>query len=224
LTIGWFELTHPFEATLSITAPSVASNANKAVVGTHYINSSNSYSDANRQMVLNVAGIASVPVSADYSGEDWSILNKVFPKMDWKVSDGYREYPNTPPWPHALAAQAGEDIQVIVMGTAKNILQTEIARSFSGEVGPDALYFGKEFKPILCDSDESATYYDIYFSVALADKKSVYAKYEYSSGTAGGTESYTFGQELKLPKAGDEANSGVWTTSCVLKDAASQQQ
>jgi len=224
LTIGWFELRHPFEATLSITAPSVASNANKAVVGTHYINSSNLYSDANRQMVLNVAAIASVPLSANYSGEDWSILNKVFPAMDWKVSDGYREYPNTPPWPHALTAQAGEDIQVIAMGTAKYILQTEITRSFSGEVGPDALYFGKEFKPVLCDSDEGAMDYALYFSVAPAGKKPTYAKYEYSAGNAGGTESYTFGQDLKLPKVGDSAISGVWTTSCVLKDVANQQQ
>jgi hypothetical protein len=219
ISIGFFEMKH--KVTIDLLA---AKTAEQTVNTQRGPSSSAPSSESQQQLVLDVASIASVPSSESYSGEDWSVLKKVFPTLGWKSIDGYRDNPQEQPWPNAETAKAGDNLEITVMGARSIIFRSKVALSWTEE-HHDNLYIGKEFTPILCDTSEPSTYFERYFSVALPGKKPVYALYTYSEGASSptGDETLTFGQDLKLPNPGDDADGGKWTASCQASPANQSQ-
>lgn len=220
IPVGFFEMKH--KVTIDLLA--AKTTAEQTINTQSSPSSSAPSSESQQQLVLGVASIASVPSSENYSGEDWSVLKKLFPTLGWQSMDGYRDNPQEQPWPYAETAKAGDNLQITVMGARSIIFRSKVSLSWTEE-HHDNLYIGKEFTPILCDTSEPSTYFERYFSVALPGKKPVYALYTYSEGASSptGDETLTFGQDLKLPKPGDDADGGKWTASCQASPAKQSQ-
>jgi hypothetical protein len=217
VNVGWFELKRQIAAALLNTSGGIASKVNSQ--GPASATSNPRSAPSNQEVVLNAAASASVPVGENYSGEDWPILQKLFPTLTWKSINGYRDdLHEQQPWPYAETAQAGDNLQITVMGARTIVFRTQVELSWSEEQDTN-LYVGKEFVLVLCDSNEPVTFFERYYSITPPGEKPVYALYQHSVGgsSPAGDETLTFGRDLKLPNPGDDADGGKWTTSCAAR-------
>lgn len=161
------------------------------------------------RIIQKVAALATTPHNVSRIHEDWTELNRHFPKTLWKevrVKD----------FPFSKRAKISKDVTVTINGARSFILSSELALfSADGSVDFwDVLKRSTKILDVRCDSSEKLTYAERYLRLELTGLKAVNAKYESSAGSAGVAVTISFDEKIRLPKPGAPAIEGKWADKC----------
>jgi hypothetical protein len=176
-----------------------------------------------KSIVRTSAELATVPLTADYTALGWDELGSRFPSLHWSdTTDSEFDFVKQAFIPQGTSIAADPlmkpGVTLSIKGARTMIGRTEVSRFTEGGDGPDSLLSLFETalpnKLLLCDSPESAVSFERWYRVSPVGSKPVVAHYEESSGSAGTTETLTFGADQKMPKVGEDAISGKWTDKC----------
>lgn len=139
---------------------------------------------------------AAVPTTAGYTSNDWSKLKEAFPSLVF--SDG-SDKTYTDVKVSKFKAKSAE-IAIAAKGARSMILSVDVtAFKKEGDEFGFKSYLDKtnKFKKV-CAIDESASFTEIYYEYS-ENVKPILIRYEFSSGSGGGTETLQIGNQT-LPK------------------------
>ena len=161
-------------------------------------------------LILATAQLATVPTSADYTARSWTDLEYLLPSRSWSDLQGDLDYP------HARRAEVAEGMIVEAKGSLTMILQATITRLYTYDELDMMSAFESVFSPtdLRCEFNGAASFGERWYRVSREGMKPVTAVYEWSGGSGGTSEWFTFGQ-MELPAIGtDGVGGGIWMDVC----------
>jgi hypothetical protein len=166
--------------------------------------------DARNDLLVNLVKVVSIPANEDYTGNDWRILAKLFPKIIWKdieSNDGFGKATNL----KISESQA----EISVLGARSMISQVKSNFSYPADESlvRDGMKNLANMAKLVCESGDNSSYFgEEFYRITLNGYKSIIAKVEWSYGSSGGSEYLTIG-DVQL---GDNCKK-TETTSSVEK-------